>query len=110
DEAQGLTRSRNWYRRIALGRAAALVVPSRRLEAIALTAWQQPPARVKRIANGIPTAAYGRKPKPDALPRVVKHPGEKWLGTLAGLRAVKNLPRLVRAFAGLPEEWQLVIV
>jgi glycosyltransferase involved in cell wall biosynthesis len=41
---------------------------------------------------------------------VIKRPGEKWLGTLAGLRPVKNLPRLVRAFAGLPDEWQLVIL
>jgi glycosyltransferase involved in cell wall biosynthesis len=40
---------------------------------------------------------------------VVKRPGELWLGTLAGLRAIKNLPRLVRAFASLPEPWQLVI-
>ena len=110
DEADGLKRSRNWYRRIALGRASALVVPSRRLEEIALDAWQQPRGRVRRIANGIDTAAYRRKPRPDALPRVVKRAGELWLGTLAGLRAVKNLPRLVRAFAGLPEEWQLVIL
>jgi glycosyltransferase involved in cell wall biosynthesis len=111
DEAAGLKTSRNWYRRIALGRAAALVVPSLRLEAVALGAWQQPPARVRRIVNGIDTAAYRRKKsRPDALPRIVKHPGEKWLGTLAGLRAVKNLPRLVRAFAGLPDAWQLVIV
>jgi glycosyltransferase involved in cell wall biosynthesis len=65
---------------------------------------------VVRIANGIDVADYGRKPRPDALPRVIKRPGEKWLGTLAGLRPVKNLPRLVRAFAGLPEEWQLVIL
>lgn len=110
DEAVGLKTSRNWYRRIALGRTAALVVPSQRLEAIALTAWQQPRGRVRRIANGIDISSYARKVKPDALPRVVKHPGEKWLGTLAGLRAIKNLPRLVRAFAGLPDEWQLVIV
>jgi L-malate glycosyltransferase len=40
----------------------------------------------------------------------VKRPGERWLGTLTGLRAVKNLPRLVRAFAGLPEPWRLVIL
>jgi glycosyltransferase involved in cell wall biosynthesis len=115
DEAERLKPLRNWYRRIALGRAAALIVPSRRLEAIALDAWQQPRARVRRIANGIDTAAYRRKPRPDALPRIVKHKGERWLGTLAGLRAVKNLPRLVRAFSGLAgcglaEEWQLVIL
>src|SRR5690606_37031312 len=72
DEARRLKPSRNWYRRIALGRASALVVPSRRLEEIALQAWQQPPAKVWRIANGIDTAAYARKPRPDALPRVIK--------------------------------------
>ncbi len=110
DEALVRKRSRNWYRRIGLGRAAALVVPSRRLEAIALDEWHQPASRVVRIANGIDTAAYAKKPRPDALPRVIKRPGEKWLGTLAGLRAVKNLPRLVRAFADLPEQWQLVIL
>lgn len=110
DEATGLKTSRNWYRRIALGRASALVVPSTRLEAIALDTWQQPRGRVKRIANGIATARYGRKPRPDALPRVIKRSDELWLGTIAGLRAVKNLPRLVRVFAPLPEEWQLVIL
>lgn len=110
DEARARKRSRNWYRRIALGRASALVVPSRQLEAIALEEWYQPRERVVRIGNGIDTAAYAKKARPDALPRVIKRPGEKWLGTLAGLRPVKNLPRLVRAFAGLPEEWQLVIL
>lgn len=110
DEADERKRTRNWFRRIGLGRASALVVPSRRLEAIALGEWFQPEGRVVRIANGIDVAAYAKKPKPDALPRVIKRPGEKWLGTLAGLRPVKNLPRLVRAFAGLSEEWQLVIL
>ncbi len=110
DEARGLKRSRNWYRRIALGRAAALVVPSQRLEAIALGDWHQPRWRVQRIVNGIDTAAYRVKPRRDELPRLIKRPGELWLGTLAGLRPVKNLPGLVRAFAGLPEEWQLVIL
>jgi glycosyltransferase involved in cell wall biosynthesis len=110
DEAGGLKASRNWYRRIALGRAAALVVPSERLEKIAREVWQQPPGKVVRIANGIATARFAVRPKRDALPRVVKRKGELWLGTIAGLRAVKNLPGLVRAFADLPAEWQLVIL
>jgi glycosyltransferase involved in cell wall biosynthesis len=63
-----------------------------------------------RIANGIATGRYAKRAKPDALPRVIKRKGELWLGTIAGLRPVKNLPRLVRAFAGLPEPWQLVIL
>lgn len=110
DEAVRLKWHRNLFRRIALFHAQGLVVPSQRLEHIARTAWKQPAAMVKRIPNGIPVFAYGRKPKPDVLARVIKHPGELWLGTLAGLRAVKNLPRLVRAFAPLPEAWQLVIL
>jgi glycosyltransferase involved in cell wall biosynthesis len=110
DEAVRLKRSRNWYRRIALGRCAALVVPSTRLEAIALEQWCQPHGRVHRVANGIATAVYGKKPKPDVLPRLIKRKGELWLGTIAGLRKIKNLPRLVRAFSALPDEWQLVIL
>jgi len=110
DEVVRLKTSRNWYRRVALARAHALIVPSLQLERVALEVWHQPPARVQRIGNGIPVKKYGKKPRADALPRVVKRPGEKWLGTLAGLRPVKALPRLVRAFHALPEEWQLVIV
>lgn len=102
-------RRRTWYRRIALGKAAGLVVPSEQLEEIALVEWQQPIGRVKRIANGIDTLAFAKKPRNDAIRRLLKRPGENWVGTLAGLRKVKNLPRLVRAFAPLPENWHLVI-
>ncbi len=110
DEFKRLKKRRNWYRRIALGRSSGLVVPSEKLEEIALVAWEQPLGRVKRIANGIDTKAFARKPRPDALRGVVKRKGEYWVGTMAGLRTVKNLPRMVRAFAALPGEWQLVIV
>lgn len=110
DETRKRKRTRNWYRRIALGRASGLVVPSTGLEEIAKSEWQQPDWRVQRIVNGIDTARYGRKAKADALPGLVKRAGERWIGTLAGLRKVKNLPRLVEAMKDLPEFWQLVIV
>ncbi|MFN4112738.1 MAG: glycosyltransferase [Sphingomonadaceae bacterium] len=110
DERDRLKWGRNWYRRIALGRASALVVPSETLERIALEVWQQPLGRVRHIPNGVDTASFDRFCQPDALRGLVKRPDELWVGTLAGLRAVKNLPRLVRAFAPLPPEWQLVIV
>ncbi|GGA00427.1 glycosyltransferase [Blastomonas marina] len=110
DETKKRKWTRNWYRRIALGRASGLVVPSTGLEQIAKTEWQQPAWRVQRIVNGIDTARYGRKAKADALPGLVKREGERWIGTLAGLRKVKNLPRLVEAMKDLPEFWQLVIV
>lgn len=100
---------RTWYRRIALGRASGLVVPSEKLEEIALVDWQQPLGRVKRIPNGIDTKAFAMRPKKDAL-RLIKRPGELWVGTLAGLRPVKNLPRLVRVFSQLQANWHLVIL
>lgn len=108
-ELKRLKKRRTWYRRVALGKASGLVVPSERLEEIALVDWQQPLGRVKRIPNGIDTKAFAMRPKNDVL-RVVKRPGEYWVGTFAGLRTIKNLPRLVRAFADLPEDWHLVIL
>ncbi len=109
DEAHELKTSRNWFRRIALEKAEALVVPSRVLEGIAHSVWHQPSGKVQRISNGIDTAKFARQPNPGAF-RVVKRKGEFWIGTLAGLRAVKQLPMLVRACAELPENWHLVIL
>ena len=111
DESELVKRKqrRTWFRRIALGKSSGLVVPSSVLEEIALVEWQQPLGRVKRIPNGIDTGAFAAKPKTDAIPRLLKRPGEKWVGTLAGLRPVKNIPRLVRAFAEMPDDWHLIV-
>ncbi|ASJ92537.1 glycosyl transferase family 1 [Porphyrobacter sp. CACIAM 03H1] len=108
DEAERLDPKRNLYRRAALGRAATLVVPSTALETIARKVWRQPEARVRRIPNGIDTAAFVAAPDPVALP-IRKCEGEFWVGTLAGLRPVKRLPDLVAAFENLPANWHLVI-
>jgi glycosyltransferase involved in cell wall biosynthesis len=108
DEAAGLDPRRNLYRRAALGRAAALVVPSLGLERIAREVWHQPPERLHHIPNGIDTATFAAPPDPSALP-IRKGEGDYWVGTLAGLRAVKRLPDLVAAFASLPNAWHLVI-
>ena len=110
DEAGGLKAERNMYRRIALGAAAALVVPSHTLEAIALRTWHQPRARVHRIANGIAVARYAEPPAPRAIPGFRRKPGEVVIGTLAGLRTVKDLPMLVRAVGGVSARLRLVIV
>jgi len=109
DEASQLKSSRNWFRRVALWRTNGLVVPSGVLEQIALSKWAQPRDRITRIPNGIDTASFAKKANPSAL-RVVKREGERWVGTLAGLRAVKQLPALVEAIKDLPENWNLVIL
>jgi glycosyltransferase involved in cell wall biosynthesis len=110
DEAGGLKRERNYYRRLALPAAHALVVPSEVLHHIAIETWKQPPARVHRIVNGIAVAAYAGPPDPKAIPGFKRKPGEIVVGTLAGLRAVKDLPLLVRAVGGCSSRIRLVIV
>lgn len=110
DEAFRLNRVRNMYRRIALTAAHGLVVPSHNLESIAYHVWKQPKARIHRISNGIDVAAYGRKPDPKAIPGFKRLPGHVVVGTLAGLRPVKDIPMLVRAVGGMKTRAQLVIV
>ncbi|MET0375522.1 MAG: glycosyltransferase family 4 protein, partial [Rhizorhabdus sp.] len=72
--------------------------------------WKQPSARVHRIANGIDTALYAQKPDPRAIPGLARDPKQVVIGALAGLRAVKDLPLLVRACGGLSGRFRLVIV
>ena len=111
DEAVARKRRRNLYRRVGLAGAYRLVVPSQRLERIALREWVQPPARLARIANGVATERFAHPPEPGAIPGFERRPHEVVVGTVAGLRAVKNLPRLVRAFAAMThKEKRLVIV
>ena len=87
------------FRRLALSTADRLVVPSLVLERIARRSWRQPAARVERIPNGIDSRRFVEPPAADAIPGFARREGEVIVGTLAGLRKVKNLPRLVRAFA-----------
>jgi glycosyltransferase involved in cell wall biosynthesis len=110
DEADGPKPARSRYRRVGLPAAKALVVPSERLERIARTEWRQPAAKLVRIPNGIDVGRYAAAPDLD-IPGL--EPGRDGIviGTVAGLRAVKNLPRLVRAVAAMGEtKAKLVIV
>ncbi|MGF1550747.1 MAG: glycosyltransferase [Sphingomonadaceae bacterium] len=109
DEAGELKPLRNLYRRLGLSAAHRLVVPSRRLEEIARRVWGQPSGRIARIANGIDVARFAHPPDPDAIPGFARRAGEVVIGTVAGLRRVKDLPALVRAVAPIADA-RLVIV
>lgn len=111
EESGKLKASRNWYRRIALGRAHGLVVSSERLEAVALQTWYQPIGRVRHINHGIKARNFSGKRRPDALRRVVKHEGEKWIGAqVDGAIDPAALKLLIASFAPLPQDWHLVIL
>ncbi len=110
DEVVRLNWKRNAFRRLMLPAAHRLVVVSERLEGIAQTVWKQPAERLVRIPNGIDTSLYSAAPMADAIPGFRREEGDIIVGTLAGLREVKNLPRLVRAVASQPPHVKLVIV
>lgn len=94
---------RAWLRRLVLNRST-VVLPSRNLQRIALTAWRLPPARVRYIANGIDLGRFAPRPTP-------RDPNDApVIGTVAALRGEKNISRLLRAFALVPPPARLTIV
>lgn len=110
DEAQGQKSARILFRRFALPAATGVVVPSLALERIARNVWKQPAHRVHRVGNGIPVDRYAAPATRDAIPGFLPVTGTVVVGTVAGLRPVKNLPRLVRAVADADMSLRLVIV
>jgi glycosyltransferase involved in cell wall biosynthesis len=82
-------------RRLFLGQST-VVVPSQTLLDIATRIWRLPPGRLHYIPNGVDLGRFAATPACAALPR---WPGEgPVVGSVGGLRAVKNLARLLRAF------------
>lgn len=87
---------RVWLRRLLLQRKT-VIVPSETLRRMATDVWRLP--RVAYVPNGVDVARF-------AIP-MADHAGVV-VGTVAALRAEKNLARLIRAMAGLPA--RLVVV
>jgi glycosyltransferase involved in cell wall biosynthesis len=109
DESDRLNWKRNSFRRIALPTARHIVVPSHRLEALVRREWGGG-LPVTRISNGIVVADYAVPPEPGAIPGFSRNADDVVVGTIAGLRAVKDLPLLVEALALTPSHVRLVIV
>ena len=107
DESVRRTWKRNLFRRLALKHALGVVVPSDLLQRIATEEWRVD--RVHLIRNGIDVAAYAKGPSVP-IPGLERRAGDVVIGTVAGLRKVKDLPRLVRAVATLPPHVRLAIV
>jgi glycosyltransferase involved in cell wall biosynthesis len=82
---------RVWTRRLVL-RRVTVVLPSRRLETIARDVWKLPPSCLRYVPNGVDLARFA--PAPDGGERAVPV-----IGCIAGLRAEKNVARLLRATA-----------
>jgi glycosyltransferase involved in cell wall biosynthesis len=99
EEADIQIRRRVLFRRWALARCTKVVVPSRKLEALAREVWKLPGDRVAYIPNGVDLQRFSGI---DKRPRVVEpRSGELVVGTVAPLRPEKNIGRLLHAVAGL---------
>jgi glycosyltransferase involved in cell wall biosynthesis len=100
---------RVWTRRLALSGATTVVVPSQALRRLAIEIWRLDPMRVHHIPNGVDAAALAQEAR---QPWGVRGGADDLVfGTLGGLRPEKNLGRLLRIAAMLPNglPWRLVI-
>ncbi len=101
EEAAGQLRRRVWFRRMVLAPRAHVVLPSRLLYRISTEVWRLPRQRLHYLPNGIDCERFAGPPDAGICAALRRHPGELLVGTVAALRAEKNLGRLVEAFARL---------
>lgn len=92
------------FRRIALARARRIVVPSQSLVAIVDKVWRLDGARVAFVPNGVDCALFAAAPDPAVVPGIGRFAGRTVVGTVAPLRAEKNIGRLIEGFAALPDD------
>ncbi len=106
DEAGHQKLRRVVFRRAVLRRAAGLVVPAGSLARIARQSWRVPAERIHRIPNGVDPEHF-RPADPEARRRARARFGlpasAHVVGSVGGLRAVKDHALLLRAAATLDE-------
>lgn len=103
DEAPGLKKRRVWTRAMVLRGAAAVVVPSRTLQRIALEQYMLPRKKVIYIPNGVDPARFVPCGNPGAKVAFGIPPDARVIGTVGHLRPEKNLGLLIESFAGLED-------
>lgn len=103
---------RTAMRRLFLSRCTRVVVPSQMLRDVALRKWRLPANRVLYLPNGIDCNRFAREPDEGLLASLGIVQGDTVVGTVAALRAEKNLDRLLHLFGALPKDasTKLVIV
>jgi L-malate glycosyltransferase len=99
DESLRQIPRRVWTRRFAFGGVDAVFTPSEHLAEIARKIWWTPQRKIAYFPNGIQCAPFQITPEADAIPGFQRKNGEIIVGTVAAIRKVKNLSRLVRVFA-----------
>lgn len=104
DEVAARLPRRNKMRRLVYGMSSGMVVPSRQLERIARDEWHVPRRKINYIPNGVDLSRFAGGDRAAARAALDVPEGAPLIGTVAALRAEKNLYRMIDAFALLPEE------
>lgn len=99
DESDRQLPRRVRLRRLALSGRSTLVVPSESLLRIARDVWRIDRRRIRHIPNGVDCERFGGLGNSSAATGFVPRPEELVIGTVAPLRKVKNVGRLIRCFA-----------
>lgn len=98
------------FRRFSLGSNTLIVVPSETLYRIAIETWGFHRSRVFYVANGIDVEKFAGGADLSAIPELRRRRDELVIGTLGGLRQVKRIDRLMKAFAALPSDIHAFLV
>lgn len=110
DEASGRQLPRRvWTRRIALSGRSTIVVPSKALLGVARSIWRFRKTRLHYIPNGIDCTRFDQANVEGALP-LRKGTEEILIGMVGGLRAEKNVARLLRVFTRLDADQPLRLI
>jgi L-malate glycosyltransferase len=98
-------------RRLLFAGYGRIIVPSRTLFEVATGKWHVSAKLVTYLPNGIDCGRFAVPPDDQVVAALGIDPAAPVIGTVAALRKEKNLGRLLRVFAALPERSaRLVIV
>ncbi|HXJ02165.1 MAG TPA: glycosyltransferase family 4 protein [Micropepsaceae bacterium] len=111
EEANAQIARRVWMRRLVL-RHSTVLLPSRRLFSIARDVWRLPQRCLIHVPNGVDCSRFSARRTPQIAADFGIDTAGPVIGTVSGLRAEKNISRLVDAFARVVQRLpaQLIIV
>jgi glycosyltransferase involved in cell wall biosynthesis len=103
-------RRRVLMRRIALGGASRVVVPSRTLERLATEWWRLAPWRVLYVPNGVEADRFAAPVSAAIAQGLRGATARRLVGAVGMLRREKNFARLIRAAGPLAQECEIGLV
>lgn len=107
EESAGFKLRRELMRRVILAGVQRVIVPSHRLQQIALERWRLKPEQVTLVPNGVDLAPFAAEQREPALRAELGIPADALvIGAVGHLRPEKNPARLLEALSQVPDSIQ----